>query len=79
VKPHKHWDERVSSDLCEVFHEKSSDLSVESLVLQIEVLILHAEALVLRAEVLVLRAEVLVLYIIIFTLAWYSVNTFHLE
>ena len=72
MKPHKHWDERASSDLCEVFHEKSSDLSVESLVLQIEVLILHAEALVLRAEVLVL-------YIIIFTLAWYSVNTFHLE
>ena len=22
MKPHKHWDERVSSDLSEVFHEK---------------------------------------------------------
>ena len=69
VKPHKHWDERESSDLCEVFHEKSSDLSVEPLVLQIEVLILRAEVLVLRAEVLVLRAEILVLYIVILTLA----------
>ena len=63
MKPHKHWDERISSDLCEVFHEKSSDLSVEPLVLQI--------------EVLVLRAEVLVLYIVILTLAWYAVNAFH--
>jgi len=70
VKPHKHWDERGSSDLCEVFHEKSSDLSVEPMVLQIEVLVLHA-------EVLVLHAEVLVLCIIILTLAWYSVNAFH--
>ena len=22
MKSHKHWGERVSSDLCEVFHEK---------------------------------------------------------
>ena len=74
MKAHKHWDERVLSDLCEVFRKKNSfyvQLIIRNKgflvvfptweIFYAEALVLSAEALVLPAEALVLPAEVLVL------------------